>query len=202
MTASPAAVPSSGAPSAAPARAGGPRQAAAIHAAVLAQLAEHGYAAMTIEAVARAAGVNKTTLYRWWPSKAALVGATFAHAVDGAFPVPDTGTLRDDLAALLHSKIDFFGTGPGRLAGDVLANVGSDPDLGQTAAALLRDNHAHIATVLDRARRRGEIVRAADPVVLADMLLGPVWFRVVVQRQPFTQADVATVVDVIADGLR
>ncbi|MGK5559138.1 TetR/AcrR family transcriptional regulator, partial [Actinomadura kijaniata] len=57
----------------------GPRRAQQIFDATLELLAAHGYRGLTVEGVAERAGVNKTTLYRWWPSKAALLGAALTH---------------------------------------------------------------------------------------------------------------------------
>ncbi|MCX4389151.1 TetR/AcrR family transcriptional regulator [Micromonospora peucetia] len=179
----------------------GPRGAEAIHAAVLDLLAADGYAALTVEGVARRSGVNKTTLYRWWPSKPALVAATFRHAIARELPVPDTGTLRGDLAALLRSKTAFFAEGPGRLAADVLAHTGADAELARLADELLGQHRTHVAEVTGRARARGELTGPVDDTLLADLLLGPVWLRAVVTHRPLPPADADALVDTLLAGL-
>ncbi|MEV4481128.1 TetR/AcrR family transcriptional regulator [Micromonospora coxensis] len=179
----------------------GPRGAAAIHAAVLDLLATGGYAGLTIEGVARRSGVNKTTLYRWWPSKPALVAATFRYAVARELPVPDTGSLRGDLVALVRSKAAFLGEGPGRLAADVLAHTGADPELARLADELLGQHSTHVAEITGRARARGELTGPVDDLLLADLLLGPVWLRAVVTHRPLSTADAEALVDTLLTGL-
>ncbi len=184
-----------------PAAVRGPRGAGAIHAAVLDLLETDGYAGLTIEGVARRSGVNKTTLYRWWPSKPSLVAATFRHAIARDLPVPDTGTLHGDLTALLRSKAAFFADGPGRLAADVLAHTGADAELGRLADELLGQHCAHVAELTGRARARGELTGPVDDALLADLLLGPVWLRAVVTHRPLPPADADALVDTLLAGL-
>lgn len=179
----------------------GPRGAEAIHAAVLDLLADEGYAGLTIEGVARRSGVNKTTLYRWWPSKPSLVAATFRHAIARDLPVPDTGALRADLVALVRSKAAFFADGPGRLAADVLAHTGADAELARLADELLGEHCAHVAQVTGRARARGELTGPVDDDLLADLLLGPVWLRAVVTHRPLSAEEADTLVDTLLTGL-
>src|SRR3954451_10610059 len=83
-------------------RAGGPRKAQEIFDATLDMLAAHGYEGLTIEGVAERSGVNKTTIYRWWPSKAALLGAALVEADLLGFEPPDTGSLRGDFVAVVE----------------------------------------------------------------------------------------------------
>ncbi|MGN9810548.1 TetR/AcrR family transcriptional regulator [Micromonospora sp. BQ11] len=180
----------------------GPRGAEAIHTAVLDLLAADGYARLTVEGVARRSGVNKTTLYRWWPSKPALVAATFRHAIARDLPVPDTGALRGDLVTLVRSKAAFFADGPGRLAADVLAHTGADPELARLADELLGQHGTHVSEVTGRAVARGELAGPVDDVLLADLLLGPVWLRAVVTRRRMSTADADALVDTLLAGLR
>lgn len=179
----------------------GPRGAEAIHAAVLDLLADEGYAGLTIEGVARRSGVNKTTLYRWWPSKPSLVAATFRHAIARDLPVPDTGALRADLVALVRSKAAFFADGPGRLAADVLAHTGADAELARLADELLGEHCAHVAQVTGRARARGELTGPVDDDLLADLLLGPVWLRAVVTHRPLSAEEADALADTLLTGL-
>ncbi|MFI7578449.1 TetR/AcrR family transcriptional regulator [Micromonospora sp. NPDC049497] len=180
----------------------GPRGAEAIHTAVLDLLAADGYARLTVEGVARRSGVNKTTLYRWWPSKPALVAATFRHAIARDLPVPDTGSLRGDLVALVRSKTAFFADGPGRLAADVLAHTGADTELARLADELLGQHCAHVTEVTGRAVARGELAGPVDDMLLADLLLGPVWLRAVVTHRRMSTADADALVDTLLAGLR
>src|SRR5581483_6685625 len=72
--------------------------------AVLRLLEAEGYGALTIEGVARHAGVGKQTIYRWWKCKAELVLEAYANHAASKIPVPDKGNLRGDLEAFLTAS--------------------------------------------------------------------------------------------------
>jgi AcrR family transcriptional regulator len=93
-------------------RSSGPRKAQEIFDATLDLLAEKGYEGLTIEGVAQQSGVNKTTVYRWWPSKGALLGAALIGARQLEFTPPDTGSLTGDLEALLHTIVTLLTARP------------------------------------------------------------------------------------------
>ncbi|WP_345495208.1 TetR/AcrR family transcriptional regulator [Nocardia callitridis] len=93
--------------------------------------ATQGYTGLTMEAVAVKSGVNKTTLYRWWSSKDALLADALTNSDLLSFPVPGTGTLRSDLlevAAAIHGLLTDTKTAP--LATAVLAAAPDRPQLG------------------------------------------------------------------------
>src|SRR5580693_3020763 len=83
----------------------GPKVRRAVLAATLAELSETGYAALTVEAVARRAGVHKTTVYRRWPEREALVIDALTDHVAAEVPVPDTGSIDTDLRELARSRV-------------------------------------------------------------------------------------------------
>ncbi|WP_035740414.1 TetR/AcrR family transcriptional regulator [Parafrankia elaeagni] len=127
----------------------------AIREAVLAEVAEHGYAGTTYEGVAARAGTGKPVLYRRWPTKAEMVLA--AKADDFVLPrAADTGTLEKDLKALLHelrSMIEVVGRETMlRLLADL-----EPPSMGVMRSLLLARGIEAIAPVIDRARARGEL---------------------------------------------
>jgi AcrR family transcriptional regulator len=80
----------------------------AILQAVRAEVAEHGYAATTYEAVATRARTSKPVLYRRWATKARMVLAAMTAVQASDYTTPDTGSLRGDLAALLQSMRTGF----------------------------------------------------------------------------------------------
>jgi len=140
--------------------------------AVRALIAESGYAALTIEKVAAASGVAKTTIYRRWASKAEMVLGTVIHPA-GLGEVPDTGSLAGDVAALAEQAVALIMREPARSAvPGLLADMTSDPAL----AARLRESfdaaREEISAVLERAARRGEIGEHADLKGFHAALLG------------------------------
>lgn len=82
-----------------------PRKEQQIFQATLELLAAKGYEGLTVEGVAERSEVNKTTIYRWWPSKAALLAAALVKADLLAMEPPDTGSLRGDLEALVQRVV-------------------------------------------------------------------------------------------------
>jgi len=126
-------------------------------------LAEVGYAAATVNAIAARAGVPKSTLYRRWSSKAELVFATVIH---GSFiAVPDTGGLDTDLLELSRRIVSALDTHPARLA--LLADLQSDPALRQRFdREVISAQRALVQLVLDRAVDRDEL---SEPVAATDL---------------------------------
>ena len=160
---------------------------AAILAAVRKLLLKNGYANLTIEAVARRAGVSKATIYRWWKTKGELVLEAAEQEI-AIGTVPDTGDSRADMDAAIGQLIDTF-TRP--LASIVIfaaiTTGGSDPKMAQ----IFRDRYVYPWRVsafeaLERARARGEVA-AEDLHFLLDVIVGTVFQRTLVMKEPMIE---------------
>jgi AcrR family transcriptional regulator len=101
----------------------------AIQTAVLDVLAEEGYSGLTMDAVAVTAGVSKATIYRRWPSKADLLVSVIESASDATLVVPDSGSLRDDLVALLTALARVLAGPGGSASRALLAAMKQEPAL-------------------------------------------------------------------------
>jgi AcrR family transcriptional regulator len=149
-----------------------PGKQAAILNAALSLLAEQGFTRMTLDRVARAAGVSKATIHLRWKTKAALAAAALAALRPCAEPGP--GDPRAALAALLDDFAQSLGRGNGMaLIGTCLAEEAHTPQL----LRLFREHavlprRAALRAVLERARASGELTADADPEVLVSALLG------------------------------
>lgn len=137
--------------------------------AVLDEMASAGYAALSIEAVAARANVNKTTIYRRWPTKLDLVRAAF----DCARPdrvLPDTGTLRGDLVALVDEMAhDLTMPGGRAIVGRIMADEG--PELAGLLASLHAQASSENAPIIERAIARGELPPGTEPSLILDVLM-------------------------------
>lgn len=139
------------------------RRGAALEAAVLdaawSELAERGYADLTVDAVAARAGTSKAVLYRRWPGKPELAKAAVAHVLaQNPVAVPDTGNLRDDVVALLRQANERrLGIAVHLVAalGEFFRQTGTT--LGGLRESLLAGHVSGMTQVLDRAVERGEI---------------------------------------------
>jgi AcrR family transcriptional regulator len=159
----------------------------AIFAAVRDLLLADGYANLTMEAVARRAGVSKATIYRWWKTKGELVLEAAKQEI-AIGTVPDTGDSRADMDAAIGQLIDTF-TRP--LASIVIfaaiATGASDPKMAQ----IFRDRYVYpwrlsAFEALERARARGDVT-AEDLHFLLDVIVGTVFQRTLVMKEPMVE---------------
>ncbi|MBK1787927.1 TetR/AcrR family transcriptional regulator [Prauserella cavernicola] len=159
-----------------------PEKTASITEAVLAELAEVGYARLSMEAVARRAGVGKSALYRRWPGKDAMAAAAIAELSVPAAPQPDTGSLRGDIRVIVEGMVAWLSHPQfSRILPDVVAEGVREPSL----AAAVRDNVSTprrdaVKVVLDRAAARGELGVSAE--LALDLLGAAVYWRMSVRK--------------------
>ncbi|MBW8481746.1 TetR/AcrR family transcriptional regulator [Actinomadura parmotrematis] len=154
----------------------------AIRAAVLAELAEAGYGRLSIEAVARRAGVGKAAVYRRWPTKPDLVIDTVSAFAALRLPVPDTGSLRGDVRVLLRGLVRALRHPLAAvIVPDLLAEAARNPAMARTLQdTLLAAQREVTRAVVGQAHARGELPSEdADPLAL-DLLLGPLYWRMTV----------------------
>jgi AcrR family transcriptional regulator len=176
-----------GASEEAPARGRGrPRSAAAdqaILAATLRMVAEHGVAGTTIEGVAVAAGVGKTTIYRRWQSKTALIVAAVAAMAPRGDP-PDTGSFAGDLAAFAAEQRERMSSmGVLIVAPRVLAEAMNDPELHQGfVEKVMGPIRRMLRLVIERGIEREELRADLDVESLVDILQAIPIYRVLLSR--------------------
>jgi AcrR family transcriptional regulator len=163
-----------------------PTLAASIQAAVLDVLAAVGYRGLTMDQVAAVAGVSKATIYRRWPSKVDLLVSVIDQATDDSLSGIDTGSLHDDLVALLDALAGIL-AGPGGGASRALLGVLDDEPVLADAyrrGPLARWDRA-FQDAFDRAAARGEVARGTGRTLAAEAGAG-----ILVQRWLTTGQDV------------
>lgn len=160
-----------------------------------------GYSDLRVDDVANRVGVAKSTVYRRWPSKATLVSAAIDRLYLGRVTVPDTGDLRSDLVALLDNSYALIVAGPGRVLPDLLRESGRTPELTDLISETMHARRRLYTQVLNRAIARGEIPPEVDTELAIDLLLGPLWVRLLVTGAPVTSKTAREVVDSILPGL-
>jgi AcrR family transcriptional regulator len=142
---------------AAPTRRRGATLQEAILRAAVEVLTESGYAGLTMDRVAKRAGTNKNTIYRRWPNRAALGVAAYRQMVRGNLRLPDTGSLRGDVLALLRQLNCDLSSPHGDILSTLLAGASDDPELlAQLRQQATGGGSAIWLTVLGRAVARGE----------------------------------------------
>ncbi|MGQ7312856.1 TetR/AcrR family transcriptional regulator [Microbacterium arabinogalactanolyticum] len=148
-----------------------PRSEKARHAvleAMLRALAADGYAAVTIEGLAAEAGVSKQTIYRWWPSKAAILGEALLEGSLPGFELPMTSDLRADLRAVLSAR----NPDAVALARALIEVTATDVELGlKLNARLAAPIREWTAVRLAQAVDAGDVRADVDAAVVADQLI-------------------------------
>jgi AcrR family transcriptional regulator len=171
-------------PPSAPRRRGRPRSEPAHRALLEAALREfvaRGYEAMSLEAIAAAAGVSKLTLYRRWDSKLTLVRELLASLSEET-PMEDEGSLEADLRVLLREAYQAATASPaGQIMPRFVAEIASHPELLDVYRTLiLRPRLERLQTLIARARARGELREDLPWPILADMFGGPIFYHLTV----------------------
>ncbi|GAA4888814.1 TetR/AcrR family transcriptional regulator [Streptomonospora salina] len=162
----------------------------AIQAAVLTELAKHGYGRLSIEAVARRAGVGKTAVYRRWSSKLQMVVEVVSAAAVKVMPVPDTGTLSGDIRELLDAGAEAMRHPlASQIVPDLLAEAARNPDIAETLENTLRETQQGLSAVMIKnAVERGDLPPDTDVELALDMVFGPLYWRVAVTRRPVSDS--------------
>ncbi|MBV9848033.1 MAG: TetR/AcrR family transcriptional regulator [Kutzneria sp.] len=188
-------------------RRGGRKRSEAAHAAVLAAalqlLEETGYRAISIEGISERSGVAKSTIYRWWSSKAELVMEAYTHIVTRRAPEPDTGTVEGDLTALLANvyRVARYPQRVRALQG-LMAEAQLDPAFRAPFRRWVESRRAVAATILTHGIERGELPADIDLMHAIDLFFGPFWYRLLVGHAPLTPQLAAEHVRGLLDGLR
>jgi AcrR family transcriptional regulator len=156
---------------------------AAITDAVLTELAEQGYARLSMEAVAKRAGVGKSALYRRWPSKQEMALAVVAEFSVMRAVAPDTGSLRGDIRESLDTLMQWLSHSTfSRILPDLVAEMARNPELSDVVDSMVGQPRRDRARVmLQRAITRGELEPDTDMELALDLLAAPVYWRLLVR---------------------
>jgi AcrR family transcriptional regulator len=166
------------------------------------ELAEVGFAALSIDDVARRAGVNKTTVYRRWPTKEDLVTTALLALPDEYFVMPDTGTIRGDLNEIASRMARIFQAVEGRAMMRILFFEGKLTQLAHVEAHFAAKREATgMPALLNRAIARGELPLGFDQQMLGDILLGTIVCKALADKKVLGKAFVGKLVDVVLEGL-
>jgi len=183
-----------------PGRPRDPRVNTAAMSAVADLVAEQGYEATTMEAIARRSGVSKTALYRRWPSKGALVYETLVTQV-GEEDVHDTGDIVADLRAVAHANMAAYSN---PILRPVLLGLLGDLFRDERLAAALRAQSfapraRQIEGLVRRAVERGDLATTAPVKLMPALLTGPLFYELMVRGRPPSGKEVNDLVARVLD---
>ncbi|MCU1417468.1 MAG: regulatory protein TetR, partial [Schumannella sp.] len=187
------------------ARRGRPRSDAARRAVLdaAAELALAGGAGANVDAIAARAGVSRTTVYKWWPSAAAVLLEGLLERTHDTIEAPATATTREALGIFLSSLVALVRDTPaGALLRGLIAASVTEPDVGR---ALIEDwvapRRAAIVNLLTEGLRRGEVRPGLDHDAVVDALFAPVYYRLMLGHQPLTDGLPAQILAICWPGI-
>jgi AcrR family transcriptional regulator len=190
----PAAVRSGGRP-----RRGEADRGRAITAAVLEAVFEEGLPGITMEGIARRAGVAKTTIYRRWPNREAMIIEALS-TISAAFEPPDTGDVRDDLKQMVAASVGSGLVGLAGRGGMARLIIAAATDRRYWRIAMGPWGRL-VRQVLERGRDRGEVRSDVDVELVVDLLTGAFVFPVLDQTRQMNEAYLDAVMDVVLEGI-
>ncbi|MEU4668772.1 TetR/AcrR family transcriptional regulator [Amycolatopsis sp. NPDC023774] len=165
-------------------------------------LVEHGFAGLTIERIAAAAGVAKQTIYRWWPSKVDILLDALGDDLAEELVPPDHGDLRRDLREHLAAVATFLTTADaGAVFRALIGQAQHDPELAaRLRAEQIHGQHERDRLPFERAVARGELPADTELDCLVEQAIGPVHYRVLVTGAPVTREFTDALADRVVDG--
>jgi AcrR family transcriptional regulator len=174
----------------------------AILAATIQLLSQKPLSDISMEEIARIAGVGKATIYKWWPSKAYVALDAFLGKTNRMVPIPDTGSFRGDILEQIRSVLVFYKSPAGRILSQFVAESQSDKEF----ASLLRERFIKprreaIGAVFDRGVQRGEIDQDLNRELVLDMIYGMAIYRMIVRHGPLEDKLADEIVSILFGGL-
>jgi AcrR family transcriptional regulator len=161
-----------------------------------------GYAAATIDAVAARSGVAKTTIYRWWPNRASLLVEVLAEVHTAAVPLPASGEPVRAIVGELRDAAAAANGLTGQLLTALIGEAQHDPEVRtELLEGLFYPRRATTARVIHRAQEAGAIRPDVPLDIAADLLFGPLFYRMLVRHDVVTKTFMLQVFRYAMDGL-
>jgi AcrR family transcriptional regulator len=165
--------------------------------AAIEELALSDYGGMTVEGVAARAGVNKTTVYRKWETKAELMRAALVSVVEMCKVGPTAGDLRSDLMRIARTSLVFAHSFEGQCLTRLRLLQHPEPELAKIAKDLNAKQLTELGALFKAASKRGELAPGVDVMLLVDMLWGAIYARLVMKNEAVDDALLERIVDML-----
>src|SRR5208282_5774877 len=166
-------------------------------------LKQDGFPELSIEAIAADANVGKTTVYRWWPTKAALVADAFSASADHELRFPNTGSVENDMRLQMRGLIRIFRSQRGKVVAALLAGGQSDAELLEAYRdRFLWPRRRQAYQTLQRAVDRGELPKGCDFDLILDALYGPILMRFLIRHIKLEESLADELCELVLQGLK
>jgi AcrR family transcriptional regulator len=162
-----------------------------------------GFPELSIEAIAADASVGKTTVYRWWPTKAALVADAFFASAEEELQFPNTGSVQRDMSLQMRGVIRIFRSQRGKVVAALLAGGQSDPELLEAfRERFLWPKRRQAYQTLQRGIDRGELPVGSDLDLILDSLYGPIYMRFLIRHDKLDEGFADEICGLVLQGLK
>lgn len=166
-------------------------------------VADCGYEAFSVEEVARRSGVNKTTIYRRWPTKADLIAESVRERSERLVPRTQSESLAGDLRQLTRLVAANIGSDVGgRMTKSLIAATTSSLALGELGSAFWSERLAEAEEIFVRAIERGDVPADIDGSLVIQVLIGPLYVRLLLTNEPIDQAFADRVAEFVLAAVR
>jgi AcrR family transcriptional regulator len=170
--------------------------------AALELLKKGGYPAATIEEISARSGVAKTTIYRRWPNRAALVVEVLLRLAAVTAPPPAKGAPLRELRRELSEVAAAVGELPGRILASLIGEAQCDPEVRDALThGLFTPRRKATASMIRAAQDSGALRKGVPPMVVLDLLFGPVFYRRMIRQEPASEEFVKQVYDAVMEGI-
>jgi AcrR family transcriptional regulator len=163
-------------------------------------LAEDSSANITVDAIAKRANAGKQTIYRWWPSKGAVLLEAMVWLAELEVTAVETGDLRADLAAFMHGTFTAADRHRTLLLG-VLREALGDPATYEQLESFAASRRTALRKILLASRRSGQIPVRRSIDIMVDQLFGLLWYRLIFANAPLDDAAATELVDALVTQL-
>ncbi|MDF2928711.1 TetR/AcrR family transcriptional regulator [Anaerospora sp.] len=166
-------------------------------------LLETGFGAVTVEKIAERAKVSKATIYKWWPNKAAVVMDGFLSAAMSRLPVPDTGSVIEDIVIQVTNLARFLTSREGKVINELIAEGQFDSKLAEEyRLRYFNPRRLDSRHILERGVQRGELKQDVDLEICIDLIYGPLFYRLLVTGEKLDEAFIKILVTYAFEGIK
>ncbi|SDE01136.1 TetR/AcrR family transcriptional regulator [Sporomusa acidovorans] len=166
-------------------------------------LLEQGFGNVTVEKIAERARVSKATIYKWWPNKAAVVMDGFLSAAMSRLPVPDTGSVMEDIAIQVSNLANFLLSREGKVITELIAEGQFDLKLAEEyRLRYFNPRRLDSRRILERGVQRGELNKDLDLELCIDLIYGPLFYRLLVTGESIDEAFIRVLIKYAFEGIQ
>lgn len=166
-------------------------------------LLEMGFGAVTVEKIAEQAQVSKATIYKWWPNKAAVVMDGYLFAATARLPIPDSGSVKEDLVIHAGNLAMFLSSREGKVITELIGQGQFDAGLAEAyRSRFFGPRRQEAWQLLERGVARGELKQELDIWSSIDLIYGPIFYRLLLTGDALNEESVRNLVLLALEGIQ